>query len=314
VCALALCVSGCGGDDDGNAATESTGTLSTAGTTSEATGSAGSTEDASATSDEATTSLTDSVTDATTESTTQPETDSDTETEGTTEDPGTGEGSSFALTIDDSVSPPRMVKIDLVSGSGTHVCDLVPGTAYDSLAFGRNNRLYVHNATQDRLERVNPCDCGFQIIGSTGIGLLELAPDEDDGLLGLNLGFNAFLRVNAVTGLATVVGSLGIALDSGGIAWSDEDERVWVIDATADQLLVVDPATGMAGSAVDLSQAVETPGLAHDNFADTLYACSGNALLRIDPSNGTVTSVGNIGLDGPCHSLAIPFEGIACLE
>jgi hypothetical protein len=304
---------GCGGDDTGG---------NSGSATSTATGSAGTDTDDTTSSGGSDPTTNDPTTNdpTTNDPTTSDPTTNSTSTSGSTSetdsgsDTGNGQPPAAGVAIDNGTSPSSLFAVDLATGTGQRVCDMAPNTTYDSITFRRNGTFLVHNVQQDRIETVDPCDCGFQIVGPTSIGTLEMTVDEDSGLLGINLTYDAFLTINPNTGLASVVGSLGIVVDAGAIAWSDADQVARVLDATADQLLIVDRMTGLAGMPVALSDAVSNPGMDYDNATDTLYACSGDDLLTIDPTDGTVTVVGSIGLTGACTNLGIPFEGIACLE
>ena len=243
-------------------------------------------------------------------------TSNDTSGDPTSDDTTTGVGGDpgqWLLTIDNGTAPPELVRQDLMAGTTEMVCTFPNGTVYDSLAFARDGTLYAHNAGQSRIDTINPCNCGFQIVGPTSTGPLVLATDADDGMYAIETTLDAFVRVDLDTGLANVIGSLGVDFGGVGAAWSDNLTGVYAIDDTTDQIFSIAEDTGIATLTVALSEDVTNPGLAvHPD--GTFYACNGTTLYEIDSFSGVMTQVASMNLSGTCSNLTAPRTGIACLD
>lgn len=232
----------------------------------------------------------------------------------TTSDTAGGEPGNWLLTVDDAASPPTLVRIDTATGVGETLCPLPGTSSYNSLVLTRTGTLYVHNATQSRIERVDPCDCGFQIVGATSAGSLQLSVDMDDGLLGLDTTLDALYAVNPQTGLANAIGPLGLDFGAVAMTWSDTAAGPYAIDDTTNQLYTLATDSGNATLVATLSQIVANPGLAYRAGTDTTFMCDGNTLYELDTGTGVLTEIGNLGLAGACTSLTAPYVAEACLE
>ena len=225
-----------------------------------------------------------------------------------------GEPGDWLLTVDDAANPPVVVRIDTNTGLGEVVCPLSATSSFNSIALARDGTLYVHNAAQGRIERVDPCDCGFQIVGPTSVGTLEISIDGDDGLVGIGTTLDALYALDPETGLANAIGPLGLDFVGSGIAWSDSLPGVYAINDATTQLYSVSVETGNATLLATLSDLVTAPGIAYRASTDTAYVCDGNTLYELSTGSGILTAIGAIGLAGPCTSLAAPYLAEACLE
>lgn len=236
----------------------------------------------------------------------------------TTSDDGeeaTGGVSSALVTIDDLSNPTRLLRIDIGTGAATEMCTLPAASAYDSITFATDGTLYAHNIAQNRIETINPCNCGFQIAGATGAGPLEITTDGDgDGLVGIDIALDAFSTVNPTTGLSTVVGPLGIPVSVAGLAWDHGADTPIMIDTTTNALYAIDRATGLATHVAALSQELSAAGMDVLAPTDELFVCAADTLLRIDTATGLAVEVGSLGITTNCHNLAAPPVAIACLE
>ena len=236
--------------------------------------------------------------------------------DGASSSTGSPASGDWLLTIDNTAAPPTLVRIDITTGLGETVCPLPGSASYSSLAFARDGSLYVHNSAAGRIERVDPCDCGFQIVGPTSTAALEIAVDADDGLLGTDATLDALYALDAETGLANALGPVGLDLVGAALTWSDKLPLPgpFLIDDTNNQLHSLDVRTGMATLRATLTQMVTSPGLAYHPTLDAMFVCDTNTLYELDVTTGMMTSVGNIGLTGNCTSLTAPRSAQACLD
>jgi hypothetical protein len=251
-----------------------------------------------------------------------PTTDATATTNGTNADTDTGEATTtgaggdpgaWLVTVDNAASPSALVRQDLDTGATTSVCTFPNGTVYGSIEFARDGTLYGHNVGQSRIDTINPCNCGFQVVGPTSVGPLVLAVDADDGMLAIEPALDALVSVDLQTGLANVIGGLGLDFGGTAAAWSDNLTGVYAIDDTTDTLYAVSETTGLASTTVALSQDVTTPGLAvHPD--GTFYACNGASLYELDTFTGELTQVGTLDLAGACTNLTAPRTAVACLD
>lgn len=301
------------GDDEAGAGTTGAPDTDTDTTPSPTTGSTQgpetSTGDSETTSDDDPTASESSSPDTTTEP-------PDTTTSGVTESGDTEEARdpTVFVSVDHGASPPALVTIVAQTANVATQCDLAPAASYDSIVFTRDNELLAHNVNNDRLERIDPCDCGFQAIGVTDLGTVELSVDAEDGLIGIDFGLSAFVEVNPATALGNVIGPLGVPAVDGALAWSDATMAAHAIDATADQLYVVDTRTGMVAEPLALAIDLTDPAMDVIGEAQTMYVCAGTTLYTLDTSTGAIVSVGQLAFAGTCTTLAAPRRAIDCLE
>jgi hypothetical protein len=302
---LLSCISACAGGDDGSGDTAT-------GSTGMATGSEGSMSSAPDDGDD----------DAPATDTSAPTTDdpvtstapgTDTGTDDDTTTGSAGDPGDYLLTIDSDASPPALVRIDLAAVGTEVLCELPGNAAYDSLVFSRDGVLFGNNQAQGRLETINPCNCGFQLVGSTSATSLVLTIAADDGLFAIDPVLDALVEVDPDTGLANPIGGLAIDFAAAGAAWSDDLTGIYAVEAGTDLLYAIDERTGVAASTVGLDLDVTAPGLAvHPD--GTFWLCSGSTLLELDPLTGVATEAGELELTGACTNLTAPQTAIACLD
>jgi hypothetical protein len=207
-----------------------------------------------------------------------------------------------------------LVRIDVGTGTATEICTLPEAASYDSITFTAEGTLFAHNVARNRIETINPCNCGFQIAGLTGAGPLELTSDGDEGLVGLDLGLDAFSVINPKTGLATVVGPVGLPLTTAGLAWDFTAGVPIMLDVTTSALYSLDPSSGSATHVANLSQPLSGAGMDMLEPTGELFVCAADALHRVDIDTGVVTTIGALGIGTACNNLAAPPVAIACLE
>lgn len=305
--AFALLVAACPGDDDVGGGTAATSSASPTGTD---TGTSAAGDDGSGT---PTTGGPASTTTSSPTTTAPTGSDSGSPTGGDTTTAGTGDPGHYLLTVDTAASPPALVRIDLDAVGTAVVCEFPNNVTYNSVIFSRDGTLYGHNQGQARLDTINPCNCGFQLVGPTSAGALVLTLGGEDELYALEPGLDAFLEVDLDTGLANVLGPLAIDFVGVGAAWSDNLTGVYAVNDADDALYAIDDQTGMASQTVGLGLDVTTPGLAVHPDGD-FWLCSGSTLHQLDPLTGIPTEAGALTLAGACSNLTAPQTSISCLD
>lgn len=240
---------------------------------------------------------------------------STTDDDGDTTTTGAGTLGSWMLTVDHGRSPSVLVQVE-AGRTSIDRCTLPPAVDYRSLAFGRSGQLYAFNAAAERIDRLNPCDCSFQPVGSTSIGGLSLATGApgDDGLLAIASGLDALVRVDTATGLANTIGGFTFPFEGVGVAWSDSIDALYAIEGSQDYVYSIDPATAVDTDLLPLLADVTNPGLVEHPADGVLYACVGTMLMSFDPTTGQLDPVGAIASAGPCETLAAPTEPVDCID
>ncbi len=324
----------------------------TAATSSSASGSGGVTEGESATGvtsqgpTEALTSTSGSTTatTATTDSTTDPSTTAS--SEGTTTTGGsTGTGSSggssssgggsggsssgstgepvqeglWLTMLEDTSSPTRLYKIDLMSGAGTHLCDLDTSDNYNTSTFSRDGTLYAANASTLNLEVIDPCTCARTVVGPTKVAALPgITADQALGLYGMDTTLDNFVTIDTMNGGATVVGPLGLNWGTGGLTWSDVLQDTYAINGTDDKLYTINHLTGKATALIQTNYNFASVGIEWHPATQEIYACSNPAeLLLVSEKTGEVSVIGPMMLQNAqahCDNLAAPWVPVPCVE
>ena len=240
--------------------------------------------------------------------------DSSSEDDGSTS-AGAGDPGDWLLTVDNGSSPPRLMRIGL-AGDTTPVCELAPSVNYDSIVFLRDGTLIGHNAAENRIDEINPCNCSFQIIGPTSLGpiALGLGPATQEGLLvGIDPALDSVVRVDVDTGLATTVGYVGFMYGTASVAWSDAAMLPYAVEGDNDFLYTVDITNGMTAPVEPLTEDVTNPGLAVHPNDDGLYLCSGSTFYTLDTA-WLLLPVATLGLSGACRTLAAPQTALDCID
>lgn len=322
--ALFALLAACGDDGNTNGATDSatdgtatdasaTDAPTTVGSSTETTGSSGST----------TTSTSTSTTAATTSQTTDPETTTGTSSgtaltgSSTTDDTDstTGDGTTtMLLSVDLGVSPPALFKLDLEGADSGVQCQLAPGLNVDGAEFVEDGSLWLHDADNDRILDVDPCSCGFQIVGASDVDALEFTVDGRGALHGAAPGLSAYVTVNPATGAASIEATLGITFDDGAVTWSEDENMLLVVDAVNNQLFRFDTETTMLSAPTTVVPDVTDPGMTTVPQTQEVFLCSGTTLYSLDTATGAATSVGATSMTGPCTTLAAPRSDLACLR
>jgi len=221
--------------------------------------------------------------------------------------------------IEDTSSPTRLYKIDLLDGHSTLLCSLDTSNDYNTSTFGRDGTLYAANANTKNLEAIDPCTCARTVIGPTKVDALPgITTDQELGLYGLETTVDQFMTIDTQTGNATPVGPLGINWGTGGLTWSDDLKDAFAINGTDDRLYTIDHVTGKASFLVQTNYNFGSVGIEWHPKTHEIFACSNPAeLLRVEQKDGSVTVVGPMQLENKqahCDNLAAPWIPIACVE
>lgn len=127
-------------------------------------------------------------------------------------------------------------------------------------------------------------------IGLLGIQLRKLALDPSGTLYAIDLNQPRFVEVDTATGLATVVGDLGIAPFQPVGFTADACGRLWLTGTATGttNLYQVDPTTGQATLVVELASSVR--GLtARGEELLGMVSTPVTSVVRIDPATGAVS-------------------------
>jgi hypothetical protein len=143
--------------------------------------------------------------------------------------------------------------------------------------------------------------------------LLHVPQAHSQVAYGIDTPNDRLFRVDLTTGVAAVVGSLGVDVTSAGMDF-DASGTLWAILDVAET-----PGTGLY--TVDLTTAAISLVVATDDIggrgcafvSGTLYHTSNSALATLDTSTGVSTIVGYLGFNAP--SLAsTPSGSLFCLK
>jgi len=225
----------------------------------------------------------------------------------------------WMVMLEDTSSPTRLYKIDLLDGHATLLCALDTNNDYNTSTFGRDGTLYAANANTKNLEAIDPCTCARTVIGPTKVDALPgITSDQALGLYGLETTVDQLMTIDTMTGNAAPVGPLGINWGTGGLTWSDDLKDTFAINGTDDRLYTINHVTGKASFLVQTDYNFGSVGIEWHPKTREIFACSNPAeLLRVEQKDGKVTVVGPMLLENKqahCDNLAAPWVPIACVE
>lgn len=152
-----------------------------------------------------------------------------------------------------------------------------------------------------------------QLIGN----ISGLSTMRDGGVYAIAGGFKLLIAIDPATGIARVVGDLGLT-GQGDPARNDAldlnmaascDGTLWLVSAVANKVWTVNPADGSTTLVGPTGHTV-TGLVAH---GDALYGAGGkgdNTFYRIDPATGAATAIGPFGteLDRWVNSISMSFD------
>jgi hypothetical protein len=228
----------------------------------------------------------------------------------------------WLISIDDTTSPTRLLKIDTATGTGKALCSLKDpynGQNYNSSTFGRDNALYASNATASRIDIIHPCTCDVTVLGATGMGPIPgITVDQGQDLFGIEVSQDVLVKISTLDGVAHSVGALGVDFGTAGATWSDAIQKVYAINGTTGRLHLVDPVNGAASQ-----PGVQITGMTFGSVGvelhpanGTIYACTDDAVLyAIDPQSGKASAIGGgMGHGGACDNLAANWKQVPCVD
>ncbi len=266
------------------------------------------------------TETTDTSSDTDDDTSTSPDGGSDTDT--ATESDTTANMGRYLVSIDHSVKPNRLLKIDVGTGLGVEVCmlPLEYSFAYNTCTFSRAGDLYAHDHSDGnaKIYIINPCDCQVTYVGQTGYADVPgITVNYGPGLFGVEIQSDVLLDIDPGTAVGAEVGQLGVDFGWSGATWSDSLNGLYAINSSDDSLYTIDSTTGAATLQVEITGAsFGVVGIELNPYTGIIYACTGDAILyAIDPVSGVATAIGDgMGHGGLCNNLAAPWTFISCLE
>jgi len=123
---------------------------------------------------------------------------------------------------------------------------------------------------------------------------------------------NDLFSLDAISGAATFIGAVDpvTSLSIQGLAHDPLTGTLYGTDTAGDQLVRIDPTTGLATVIGPHVNVASVNGLAFDPNANVLYgADSGiDSLVRIAPTTGLATVVGNFGWAGNVDMSGLAFD------
>ena len=70
------------------------------------------------------------------------------------------------VSVDQSATPPVLLKIDVATGKGKVACQFSGTANYPSTTFSRNGTLFASRGTA--IDSIDPCTCAVSVVGATG--------------------------------------------------------------------------------------------------------------------------------------------------
>jgi hypothetical protein len=194
----------------------------------------------------------------------------------------------------------RLLDVDPATGSASTICDLegLGDAGTQSVAFTRDGRIM---ATYDSAElwEIDPCSCTASAVGAVGYrGLAGMTPDDANGLWAIASEEDMLVRIDPATGAGTPIGPL---------AWSEDDQRLYVLLGSGPaEIHTADPLSGALSFMSLVGVFYSSVGVEYHPGTGELFACTADGFLNvIDPETGSVSAVGATGYED-CDNLAVP--------
>ena len=175
------------------------------------------------------------------------------------------------LAIDEASN--SLYRIDPDAPSIEMLCTFRADVDFGALAFLADGTLIGNDGV--RTFFVDPCACTFEPalnLPDSGFGSLAVAPDGTAYTIG-NVTDELFV-LDFDTNSVDLVGPLNTNIGNQGATWFPPVGSIVALDATADRLLEVNPATGSATELLDFGADFLFAGLEVGPDGESLYVCS----------------------------------------
>ncbi len=144
-------------------------------------------------------------------------------------------------------------------------------------------------------------------------GVNGITSDQSIDLFGVASANDVTISIDTNSGVAAIVGALGVNFGTGGATWSDAIQGLYAINGSTDYLYTIDPNDGKATPLVKLNYNFGTVGIELHPGNGTIYACSSASdLFTIDQKTGNVESLGKMA-QNTCTNLAAPYKPVECI-
>jgi len=195
------------------------------------------------------------------------------------------------LTVDTNAG--SVFEIDTTTAVTTEITPLTGPERINSMDVSENGLSIVHTHNDpDAIRYFDPCTGSLTMIGEHGTSALGgIAFGPAGRLFGIGSD-DMLVEFDLSTGLATPIGPLGIDIGTSGLAWDCTNQRMFGADGSGDRVFEVDLTTGRATNVRPTAVPFGSVGLEYDRASGLLYASTGRALYRIEPSTGASTLVG----------------------
>lgn len=197
------------------------------------------------------------------------------------------------LTIDTAAG--AVLEIDPATAATSTVSSVSTDRRINSMDVSENgvSIVHIHNDTP-RISAFDACTGSSTIIGAHGVasvGGIGFGPGGR--LFGIGSA-DELVEFDLGTGVATVVGPLGIDIGNSGLAWDCSTQTMFGADGRDNRIFQIDLSTGAATNVQTTTVPFGSVGLEYDRVTGLLFASTGSALYTVDPSTGASTLVGAV--------------------
>ncbi|MEM7155213.1 MAG: hypothetical protein AAF799_20360 [Myxococcota bacterium] len=219
----------------------------------------------------------------------------------------------WMVALDNSMGNTHVVQFDIETAAALDFCTVTnaaTGGAIDtfifSSTFSRDDRLFF--STGDELWELALPSCEATLVGDFGFAdVYAIAPDEGNDLFGIDADTDSVLRIDADTGVGTVVGPIGEDWNAVGLTLNEDTSQLLALDIASDSLYEIDTTTGAPSLVQALAFDFAQVAFEYHGSTGRVYACASDNELRRIEDDGSLTMLGQLPLDFGCLNMAAPW-------
>jgi hypothetical protein len=186
-----------------------------------------------------------------------------------------------------------LYEVDQATAALSVIGTLVYPLDLTSIDIRQDSDAWAFDTENQRLGHLDVCAATFSPVGDPGHGHTGGIVFRGTELYGIPAEWDDVVTYDLFNASPTVIGPLGLDLESSGVAYDCTTDTVYGVDSYGGTLFKIDPVSGTAYDLISLGITFEGNGLEFDSQTGTLLLSDLENLWRVDPATGSRTLIGS---------------------